>query len=132
MHTSTIPCFTTRRHYTTVFILLLLFTAATGLLMANTAWAYPVTITVQSDPPGLTPYPSVTMDGGVTDIPPGGAASFWVNPTAGWEWTANLYNLGGFGVNVADGGDPLCTPPCDGDQCDLVQRQRHLAGTRSL
>jgi len=110
MHTSTIPCFTTRRHYTTVFILLLLFTAATGLLMANTAWAYPVTIIVQSDPPGLKPYPSVTMDGGVTDIPPGGNASFWVNPPAGWEWTANLYNLGGYGVNVADGGDVRCTP----------------------
>ncbi len=50
------------------------------------------------------------MDGGVADIPPGGNASFWVNPPAGWEWTANLYNLGGYGANVAGGGDPLCTP----------------------
>ena len=80
------------------------------VLAASTAAAYPVTIITQSDPPGITPLPTVSMDGGVTDIPPGGNASFWVNPPAGWQYTANLYNLGCNGANVADGGDARCTP----------------------
>ena len=83
---------------------------AFGLLLAGNCWAYPVTIITQSDPGGLSPLPGVGMDGGVTDIPAGGAASFWVNPPAGWDWTANLYNLGSPGPNYADGGDPRCTP----------------------
>ncbi len=64
------------------------------VLLAGNAAAYPITIITQSDPPGL-PTPTVSMDGGVTDIPPGGNASFWVNPPEGWEYTRTCTILAG-------------------------------------
>ena len=105
------------RHFTQPLPFLLLLAAAC-VLAAGEAAAYTITINVASDPPGL-PVPGVAMDGGVTTINAGGNASLWVRSTnsQGNEWpftayeaTSHQYNLGGNGVNCANGGDPNCTP----------------------
>jgi uncharacterized repeat protein (TIGR02543 family) len=99
--------------------------AVASVLIAGgaTAQTYSLTLVSQSDPPGLT-VPGFAMDGGVTSLPAGSGASFWVQTTlsnagplfTAYETTTNQYNLGATGwppgncPNYADGGDPRCWP----------------------
>ncbi len=81
------------------------------------AGLYPITINVDSEPPGLN-VPGIAMDNDITTIGPDEARSFWVWSSLrrgeaifqAYEVTTDQYNLESPGPNYADGGHPNTTP----------------------